>query len=98
MARDIELFQQFLHRRYLIGLFVDLDMRQHQRRIGGKSAEYLSCLGIVEGVKTAPERLAVERQNTRASGRFAAVQVCCVFAKDLLDIRRFQPLQNKGDR
>ncbi len=73
-------------------------MRQHQRRIGGKGAEYLSCLGIVEGVKTAPERLAVKRQNTRASGRFAAVQVCCVFAKDLLDIRRFQPLQNIPDR
>ena len=98
MACDIQLFQQFLHRRYLVGLFVNLDMRQHQRRIGGKSAEYLSCLGIVEGVKTAPERLAVKRQKTRASGRFAAVQVCCVFAKDLLDIRRFQPLQNVADR
>ena len=61
MARDIKLFQQFLHRRYLIGFFVNLDMRQHQRRIGSKSAEYLSCLDIVEGVKTAPERLAVKR-------------------------------------
>jgi len=53
MARDIELFQQFLHRRNLVGLFINLDMGQHQRRIGRKSAEYLSCLGIVEGVKTA---------------------------------------------
>ena len=59
MARDIKLFQQFLHRRYLVGFFVNLDMRQHQRRIGGKSAEYLSRLGIVEGVKTASERLAM---------------------------------------
>ena len=98
MARDIELFQQFLHRRYLVGLFVDLDMRQHQRRIGGKGAEYLSCLGIVEGVETALEHLAVKRQNTRASGRFATVEVCCVLAKDLLDIRRVQPLQNITDR
>ena len=73
-------------------------MRQHQRRIGGKSAEYLSRLGIVEGVKTASERLAVKRQNTRAGGRFAAVQVCGVFAKDLLDIRWVKPLQNITDR
>src|ERR1700678_3249360 len=76
----------------------NLDMRQHQRRIGGKSAEYLSCLGIVEGVKAAPERLAVKRQNTRAGGRFGAVQVCGVFAKDLLDIREEQPLLIFNDR
>ncbi len=73
-------------------------MRQHQRRFDSESTEYLSCLGIVEGVEAALERLAVKRQNTRAGGRFAAVQVCCVLAKDLLDIRRIQPLQNITDR
>jgi hypothetical protein len=104
VASDIEFFQQFLYRRYLVGFFIDLDMRQHQRRIDGKSAEYLSCLGIVEGVETAPERLskgerlAVKRQNTLAGGRFAAVEVCCVLAKDLLDICRIQPLQTITDR
>jgi hypothetical protein len=55
MARNIEFFQQFLHRRYLVGLFIDHDMRQHQRRIDGKSAEYLPCFGIVEGVALADE-------------------------------------------
>jgi hypothetical protein len=89
MARNIEFFQQFLHRRYL-GLFIDLDMRQHQRRIDGKSAEYLSCFGIVDGVETALERFAVKRQNARAVGRCAAVEVCRVLAKDPLDIR-FNP-------
>src|SRR6202521_991565 len=73
-------------------------MRQHQRRIGGKSAEYLSCLGIVERVKTALKRFAVKRQYTRTRGRFAAIQVCCVLAKYLLDIRWIQPLQNITDR
>src|SRR4029077_15760875 len=92
MARDFELFEQFLHRGYLVVLFIDFDMRQHQRRFDSESTEYLSCLGIVEGVEAALERLAVKRQNTRAGGRFAAVQVCCVLAKDLLDIRRIQPL------
>jgi hypothetical protein len=40
MARNIEFFQQFLRCRYLVGLFNDHDMRQHQRLIDGKSAEY----------------------------------------------------------
>jgi hypothetical protein len=98
MACDIEFFQQFLGRRYLVGLFIDFYMRQHQRRIGGKSAEYLSGLGIVEGVETALERLAVERHNTHADRRRATVQVCGVFTKDLLDIRRLQALENIPDR
>src|SRR5271155_3547117 len=98
MARNIEFFQQFLLRRYLVGLFIDHDMRQHQRRIDGKSAEYLSCFGIVEGVETALERFAVKRQNACAGGRCAAVEVCRVLAKDPLDIRRVQPLQNITDR
>src|ERR1700704_380186 len=79
--RNIEFFQQFLHRRYLVGLFVDLDMRQHQRRIDGKSAEYLSCFGIVKGVETALERFAVKRQNACVNGRCAAVEACRVLAK-----------------
>src|ERR1700747_1979068 len=98
MVCDIEFFQQFLRRRYLVGLFINLDMRQHQRRIGGKSAEYLSGLSIVEGVETALESLAVERHDTHADGRRAAVQVCGVFTKDLLDIRRVEALENIPDR
>jgi len=47
MACNIEFFQQFPHCRYLVGLFIDHDMRQHQRRIDGKSAEYLSCFTAV---------------------------------------------------
>src|ERR1700676_3419306 len=64
----------------------------------GKSAEYLSCFVIVEGVETAFERFAVKRQNACAGGRCAAVEVCRVLAKDPLDIRRVQPLQNITDR
>ena len=87
MARNIEFLQQFLHRRYLVGLFIDHDMRQHQRRIDGKSAEYLSCFGIVEGVETALERFAVKGQNACAGGCRPAVEVCRVLAKDPFDIR-----------
>ncbi len=30
-AHRVKLLQQFLHRWYLVGLFIDLDMRQHQQ-------------------------------------------------------------------
>lgn len=98
MIRNVEFFQQFLYRRDLVGFFVDLDMRQNQRRAGSERAEHLFRACVVEGVKTAFEHLAVERQSAHARNRFAAVQVCGMFAKSLLDILRLQPLQNETDR
>ena len=98
LSSHVELFQQFPYRRYLVGLFVDLDMRQHQRGIDGKGGEHLPCLDVVEGIEAALEHLTVKRQNPFASGRFAAVEVCRVLAKDRLDIRRIEPLQNITDR
>jgi hypothetical protein len=73
-----------------------LGRKGHQRRIGAKSTENLFGLGIVEGVETTLERFAIEHHHARASGRFAAVQVCGVFTKDLL--LRVQALQNITDR
>src|SRR5271156_581943 len=70
---NIELLQQFLRRRYLVGFLVNFDMRQHQRRIGGKSTEDLSGLGIVEGVETTLSALpssATMRMPAGASLRF----------------------------
>jgi DDE_Tnp_1-associated len=67
----------------LIGLFVDLDMRRHQRRIDGERAEHLPCLGVVEAIETALERFAIERQEACARTRRGCVQVGGVFAKDL---------------
>ena len=39
--RNIDVRKQFLRRRNLVGLLVDLDMRQHERRVGGEGAENL---------------------------------------------------------
>jgi len=69
-----------------VGRFIDL--RQHERRIDGKSAEYLSCFGIVEGVETALERFAVKSQNGCAGGCRAAVEVCRVTAPPVVQQRQ----------
>src|SRR6516164_2900204 len=69
-----------------VGRFIDL--RQHERRIDGKSVEYLSCFGIVEGVETALERFAVKSQNGCAGGCRAAVEVCRVTAPPVVQQRQ----------
>jgi len=69
-----------------VGRFIDL--RQHERRIDGKSAEYLSCFGIVEGVETALERFAVKSQNGCAGGCCAAVEVRRVTAPPVVQQRQ----------
>ena len=97
MASQVEFFQQLLHRRDFIGFVVDFDMRQHQRRVDSERAEYLFCLGVVEAIKTAFERLAVKRDNSRTGNCCIEVQIGCMFAKGLFNIRRRQPLQNIPD-
>ena len=67
-------------------------MRQHQPRIGGERAEHLPGFSIIEVVETAFQRLAVERDDAgvRAYGR--AIEVGGVFAKDLFDLCRAEPV------
>ncbi len=98
MARHAEFFQQLLHGGDFVGLLVDLDMRQHQRRIGGQRAENLFCLDAVEVVETSPEHLAIECHDACAEFRLAKVQACGMFAKRLFNVRLVQPLQNVADR
>jgi hypothetical protein len=96
-ARHVEFFQQALNGGDFVGFFIDLDMRQHQRRINGERAEQLFCLGVVEIVKAASERLAIEGHDAGVGSRHAKVQAGRVFAKGLFNIGRRQPLQNITD-
>src|SRR5277367_1337598 len=59
-----------------------------------------TCLALasLKASKLPLSALPSKRQNACAGGRCAAVEVCRVLAKDPLDIRRVQPLQNITDR
>ena len=46
--------KQGLHGRYLIGLVVAVEMRQHQRRIGSKGAEHVRGAAVLKVVEAAP--------------------------------------------
>jgi len=56
-----EFGQQRLCRRDLVGLLGDVDMREHKRGVGGKRAQHLGGDAVVELVKAAAQRLAIER-------------------------------------
>ncbi len=98
MARCVQFLQQLLHGGDFIGLFVDLDMSQHQRRINGERAEHLFCLDVVEVIETALKHLAIERYNKRTGTRHGKVQAGGVFAKGFFNVSGAQPLQNIPDR
>ena len=80
----IDFRKKLLRRRNLVGFLVDFDMRQHERRVGGESAQNLPRFGVVEGVETVLERLAVERQRKRyfAATREGMKRVTVVVAPD----------------
>ena len=98
VAGHVEFFQQLLNGGYFVGFFVYLDMRQHQGGVGGEGTEHLSRLGVLEVVEAAPERLAVERDDPRASRRGDPVQAGGVVAKDPFDIVSLQSLEDIADR
>src|SRR3954468_1557973 len=81
MACQVELFQQFLRRRYFVGLFVDFDMRKHECRVDSKRAEHLFRLGVVEAIKTAFERLTVKGDNSPARNCRIKVQMAACSRK-----------------
>jgi hypothetical protein len=59
-------------------------MRQHQRRVDCERAEHLFCLGVVEAIKTAFERLAVKRDNPMETWRMVSEYI-----KTPMDTRGF---------
>jgi len=90
--RQVEFLQQLLHGGDFVGLFVDLDMRQHQRRVDGERAEHLFCLDVVEVIETALERLAIERNDARVGARGGEISDWRRVRERPFNIRRAQPL------
>ena len=97
MVGQVEGLQQLLGGRDFVGFFVDINMRQYQRGVGRERAEHLLCLGVVEAVEAAFERLAVERDNAHARSSRRKLELASMFAKGPFNICRLKPLQNVAD-
>lgn len=97
VAGQVELAQQPLGRRDLVGLLADLEMRQHQVGAGVERVQQLRRLAVSEVIEAAPERLAIQRDGARRAGIAARRQAGGMAAEHQLDRRRIEPLEDKAD-
>ena len=56
--------EQSLDGRDFIGLFVTVEMRQHQSRVRSKGAQYVRSAAVEEVVEASPQGLAIDRHMT----------------------------------
>jgi len=61
VAGNAQFGQQRLRRWDLVGLLGDVDVGEHQRGVSGERAQHLSSTAVVELVKAAAQRLAIQR-------------------------------------
>ena len=89
--------EQRLRRRDFVGFLCDVDMRQHERRVGGERAQHLGCDTIVEAVEAAAQRLAIQGNGARALGCTRRLQQSGMATEHHLDLRRIEALENGAD-
>jgi hypothetical protein len=97
MPVDSKLGKQHLDCRDLVRFFVDLDMGENQIAIGGKGAQHLSGLAIVEAVEAVLEHLAVESQPSSFGPTTVSVEPGSMLAKGGFDGLGIKPLQDIAD-
>jgi hypothetical protein len=90
---DAEFGEQDLGRRDLVGFRGDVDMGKDEGGIGGKRAQRLGGSAVVELVKAAPQRLAIERDAALPGCRAGGLEPGGMATEDSLDRRRIEPLR-----
>src|SRR3954469_11336545 len=98
MTSEAELAEQRLGGRDLVGLFVNVAVRQHQRGVGGKDAEHLRGGAVAELVEAAAQRLAIDRQAGCARLGAGRLQQAGMAAEDSLEGAAVEALQDVADR
>ena len=82
----------------LVLAHIDIDVSEHERRVGGKSAEHLHGGTVVEVVEATPERFAIQR-NAALPGRGAGgLQQGGVAAERHLHVGGIEALENIPNR
>ncbi|MDD3287461.1 MAG: hypothetical protein PHX43_00445 [Alphaproteobacteria bacterium] len=97
LVRDVEFFEQSLGRGDFVGFFVDFDVRENQRRIGGKDAQNLPRSHVVERIEAAAQRLAIQCQRACAEIVFIIVQLRGVLPERCLNGFGVKALKNETD-
>jgi hypothetical protein len=97
-AGQAEFGEQRLGGRNLVGLLVDIAVRQHQRGIGGEHAEQLCSGAVAEPVEAAAQGLAVDRQAAAGRPGASRLQQAGVTTEGCLHRVAVQALQDVADR
>src|SRR4051794_22118941 len=95
---DAEFCEQRLCRRDLVGFLGDIDMGEHERRIGGERAEHLDGGTVVKVVEATAKRFAIQC-NAALPGRGAGgLQQGGVAAERHLHVGGIEALKNVSNR
>jgi len=94
---DPEFGEQCLRRWDFVGFLGDIDMRQHQRGVGGEGAEDLRCNTIIEVVEASAERFAIQCDGSHAGGGPCGLQQSGMATEHRLHIHRVEALEDVAD-
>ena len=97
-AGEAELGEQSLHRRDFVRLLVAVEMRQHQRCVGGERAQNVRGFAVLEMVEAVAQRLAVDGDVALPRVAGLRVENGGVTAEYLLHRSCIQLLENEPDR
>jgi hypothetical protein len=90
--------EQSLDRRDFIGLFVAVEMRQHQSRVRSEGAEYVRSAAVEKVIKASPQGLAIDRHMTVALAVRRIVQHSGMAAERSFDRGGIELSQDTTDR
>ena len=94
---EAEFGQQRLRRRDLVGLLGNVHVGEHQRGVGGERAQHLHRSTIVELVKAAAQRLAVQGNAALPRRGTRRLQQGGMAAKGRLHPGRIEPVEDVAD-
>jgi hypothetical protein len=97
-AGETEFGEQCLHCWDFVRLLVTVEMRQHQRRVGGKHAQNMRGLAVLEMIEAVAQRLAVDGDMALPRGSGLRVQNGSMATENVFHRNGIQLLEDEPDR
>ena len=94
---DVEVVQQLLDSRYLVGLLADLEMRQQQVGTGVECVQQLRRFAVGEVIEAALEGLAIKGEDTLPGLGATGLQAGSMPAEHMFDRSWIKALENVAD-
>ena len=94
---DVEVVQQLLDSRYLVGLLADLEMRQQQVGTGVECVQQLRRFAVGEVIEAALEGLAIKGEDALPGLGATGLQAGSMPAEHMFDRSWIKALENVAD-